>query len=96
MSVYEQIASKARNRRQKKPLNDQTLDEQTEDDDEEEEGDRSVLNHPVNLFPLALLLQPFESFSNRMSIQSIIEILINIRQRLLILPHHLFSPIIVI
>ena len=47
MSVYEQIASKTRNRRQRKTLNEQKLDEQTEDEEEEEEDDRPVLNHQV-------------------------------------------------
>jgi hypothetical protein len=43
MSVYEQIASKTRNRRLKATLNDKKLDEQTEEEDEEED-DRT--QHP--------------------------------------------------
>ncbi len=50
MSVYEQIASKTRNRRQRKPLNDNKLDEQTEEEEEEEEEveeEEGTVNHPV-------------------------------------------------
>ncbi|CAF1204180.1 unnamed protein product [Rotaria sp. Silwood1] len=55
MSVYEQIASKTRNRRQKKFVNDYKLDEQIEDveeqdDDDDDDDDRTSMNHhPPNL-----------------------------------------------
>jgi hypothetical protein len=39
MSVYEQIASKARHRRQRKIMNDNKLDEHTEEDEEEDDDD---------------------------------------------------------
>jgi len=51
MSVYEQIASKTRNRRQKKTINDNKLDEQVEEEEEDEEDDddddRTSMNHQV-------------------------------------------------
>jgi hypothetical protein len=39
MSVYEQIASKTRHRRQRKIMNDNKLDEHTEEDEEEDDDD---------------------------------------------------------
>ncbi len=53
MSVYEQIASKTRNRRQKKTINDNKLDEQVEelqeeeDEEDEDNDDRTSMNHQV-------------------------------------------------
>ena len=46
MSVYEQIASKTRNRRLKPAHNDNKLDEQTEEEDEDED-DRIPINDQV-------------------------------------------------
>jgi hypothetical protein len=48
MSVYEQIASKTRNRRLKATLNDKKLDEQTEEEDEEED-DRTQVRFRVKI-----------------------------------------------
>ncbi len=48
MSVYEQIASKTRNRRPKATLNDKKLDEQTEEEDEEED-DRTQVRFRVKI-----------------------------------------------
>ncbi|CAF2895864.1 unnamed protein product [Rotaria sp. Silwood2] len=48
MSVYEQIASKTRNRRQRKPINDNKLDEQAEEveeQDDDDDDDRTSMNH---------------------------------------------------
>ena len=66
MSVYEQIASKTRNRRQKKFLNDNKLDEQTEEEEEggEEEDDRTSLNHQVRF-------HQYESFISAICLASI-------------------------
>jgi hypothetical protein len=47
MSVYEQIASKTRNRRQKKIVNDNKLDEQTEEEEDDDEDDKTSMNHLV-------------------------------------------------
>lgn len=51
MSVYEQIASKTRNRRQRKIFNDKTLDEQTEDvekqDEDNDDDDKISMNYHV-------------------------------------------------
>jgi len=52
MSVYEQIASKTRNRRQKKTINDNKLDEQVEeleeeDEEDDDDDDRTSMNHQV-------------------------------------------------
>jgi len=49
MSVYEQIASKGRNRRPKLTFNDNKLDEQTEEE-EEEEDDRASVNPQVRFY----------------------------------------------
>lgn len=60
MSVYEQIASKTRNRRQRKTLNEQKLDEQTEDEEEEDaDDDRPVLNLQVRNLSHSLSLNIF-------------------------------------
>jgi len=48
MSVYDQIASKARNKRQRKIVNDNKLDEQTEED-EDDDDDKTSMNQQVNL-----------------------------------------------
>jgi hypothetical protein len=52
MSVYEQIPSKTRNRRQRKTINDNKLDEQAEeveeeDDEDDDDDDRTSMNHQV-------------------------------------------------
>ena len=50
MSVYEQIASKARNRRQRKPVNDDDkLNEQTEDDEDDRTSNINSIHQRINL-----------------------------------------------
>jgi hypothetical protein len=46
MSVYEQIASKTRNRRQKISVNDDKLDEEVEEEEEEDDDDDDEKNRP--------------------------------------------------
>ncbi len=48
MSVYDQIASKTRHRRQRKTIDDNKLDEQTEEEeDDDDDDDRTSINHQV-------------------------------------------------
>jgi len=47
MSVYDQIASKTRHRRQRKTIDDNKLDEQTEEEEEDDDDDRTSMNHQV-------------------------------------------------
>lgn len=53
MSVYEQIASRTRSKRNRKPADDNKLDEQVEeykDDDDDDDDDRSSVVHQVRIF----------------------------------------------
>lgn len=53
MSVYEQIASKPRNRRQKKPVNDRKIDQQNEAveevDVDDDDNDKTSMDHNVRV-----------------------------------------------